>query len=181
MIIKAIKIFSFFIILTSCTKVSVSNDESLKFIKFLPDKSNEMKEKIYKAHNGDIKSQFELANFYYIGKKDKESPYDKRALYYYRLASEAGDIRAQLNLSKMYYNSYGTKKDSRKACYWSYVAFYNGLKEAKIYLSMIEKSENSKICHKEKLRARLFKVRSVDYVYLMKEYKIATISHDIKL
>ncbi len=72
------------------------------------------------ALNGDIKSQYSMANFYYLGNNVVKS--FSNALYFYRLASENGFAPAQVKTALMYWRGEGAKQDLERALVWLIIA-----------------------------------------------------------
>ena len=91
--------------------------------------SDEVRELMVKAENGDAKAQFSLGHAYDFGKGIQQD-YEKAAEWYARSA-EQGYAKAQYNLGCMYHYGDGVKQDYEKAVEW-----YTKSAEPGIYVSI---------------------------------------------
>ena len=73
----------------------------------------------------NIKSCYNKGKNYFYGENNAVQNYE-RAVYYYRLAAEAGYADAQYSLGLCYDNGYGVEKDKKLALYWYLKSAENG-------------------------------------------------------
>ncbi len=92
------------------------------------------------AKQGDIESQFAIANEYYLGENVDQDL--KLALYWYKQVAIAGYASAQFNVANSYYNGIGTEQDIDRAMIWYEKAAKQGVSAAAYNLGVIHFDKN---------------------------------------
>jgi hypothetical protein len=89
------------------------------------------------AQKGDVRSQFELAVIYDLGKDIASNP--KEAFKWYKIAAENGNVNAQFKIGEYYKLGEVVNRDYVEAAKWYSKAANNGHHSAKVMLWQLEK------------------------------------------
>lgn len=95
-----------------------------------------LEELLLAAEAEDAKAQTELANRYYRG-EDGEAPDYREAFYWFRLAADQGDARAQYGLGQMYSKGLFVGTDLVEAARFFHLSAEKGFVSAQITLGYI--------------------------------------------
>lgn len=90
---------------------------------------------LQKAEQGEVDSQYQLAEMYYSGAGVAQDY--KTAAKWYQKAAEQGDIKAQFKLAEMYYSGTGLVQHYKAAAKWYLKAAEQGDARAQFKLGFI--------------------------------------------